>query len=222
MDPQKRKGQQNTQKRNKDDRTTTISKQMSYLLRHGAVKEGLKISEDGWVLLDDLLRHKQVANKKVTIDEVKALVENNDKQRFALKTENNQTWIKANQAHSMSQVKVVLTPVLTIDQIPSGKAIHGTYLEAWNTIKVDGLNRMKRHHIHFAIGEPQDNEVISGMRSSAQVLIYLDLEKALKDNVPLFISENKVILSPGLNGIIAPEYFKCVLDKSGNLLYGSK
>jgi 2'-phosphotransferase len=60
------------------------------------------------------------------------------------------------------------------------------------------------------------------MRSSAQVLIYLDIEKALADGVPLFISENKVLLSPGINGIIEPKYFKCAVDRSGKVLLGKK
>lgn len=72
---------------------------------------------------------------------------------------------------------------------------------------------MKRQHIHFAIGEYGSGVVISGMRSSAQVLIYLDVEAALQDGIPLFISENKVVLSPGNEqGVIPSKYFKYVLN----------
>jgi 2'-phosphotransferase len=51
------------------------------------------------------------------------------------------------------------------------------------------------------------------MRSSAQVLIYLNVQKALDDGVPLFLSANSVILSPGLGpqGIISPIYFAAVV-----------
>lgn len=38
---------------------------------------------------------------------------------------------------------------------------------------------MKRNHIHFAIGY-KSAEVISGMRTSSEILIYIDLEAALK------------------------------------------
>jgi hypothetical protein len=72
---------------------------------------------------------------------------------------------------------------------------------------------MERNHIHFAIGQYGSAVVISGMRSSAQVLIYLDVEAALKDGIPLFLSANKVVLSPGdSDGRIAPKYFKYVLN----------
>jgi len=60
--------------------------------------------------------------------------------------------------------------------------IHGTYLRFWDSIKKSGLSRMKRNHIHFAAGEPGTDGVISGMRKSAEVYIYIDLPKALKGN----------------------------------------
>ena len=34
-----------------------LSKSCSFLLRHGAVKQGLQISKDGWVKATDLLNH---------------------------------------------------------------------------------------------------------------------------------------------------------------------
>jgi len=39
---------------------------------------------------------------------------------------------------------------------------------------------MNRIHIHFAPGEPGEKEVISGMRNSAEIYIYVDIAKALK------------------------------------------
>lgn len=76
---------------------------------------------------------------------------------------------------------------------------------------------MGRNHIHFATGPslesvltvhnedtarvkstPDDSRVISGMRRDAQVLIYIDVRKALKAGVPFWRSENGVILSEGI------------------------
>lgn len=39
-----------------DDHDTRISKSLSYLLRHGAQKESLKMRADGFVRVDDLVR----------------------------------------------------------------------------------------------------------------------------------------------------------------------
>ena len=57
--------------------------------------------------------------------------------------------------------------------------IHGTYGKNWFSIKEKGLSRMNRTHIHFAPGEPGQDGVISGMRSSCQLFIYIDIDKAI-------------------------------------------
>lgn len=79
---------------------------------------------------------------------------------------------------------------------------------SWNSIKKMGLSKMRRQHIHFAIGEPGAQEVISGMRKSCEIMIFIDLKSALDDGIKFYLSENKVVLSSGINGIIPPKYFK--------------
>lgn len=79
---------------------------------------------------------------------------------------------------------------------------------------------MNRLHIHFAPGLPKDYSVISGIRSNAQIYIYIDLRKALADNILFFKSLNNVILSPGNSGgIIESKYFLKVIDaKTGKYI----
>jgi RNA:NAD 2'-phosphotransferase (TPT1/KptA family) len=55
---------------NSNAREVTISKQLSYFLRHGAVKEGLKITQDGWILVDEILQHKTMKSKGVKKEEI--------------------------------------------------------------------------------------------------------------------------------------------------------
>lgn len=57
--------------------------------------------------------------------------------------------------------------------------VHGTYRRHWGSIKQQGLSRMNRMHIHFAPGLPGEDGVISGIRSSCQIYIYVDMSKAL-------------------------------------------
>ena len=54
--------------------------------------------------------------------------------------------------------------------------------------------------------------------------IYIDLEKALKGGIPFFVSENKVVLSPGNErGYIPATYFQRVVDgKTRQLLARDK
>lgn len=81
---------------------------------------------------------------------------------------------------------------------------------------------MARNHIHMAIGMPGKKGVISGMRGSCEVVVEINLVKAIKQGVPFFVSENQVILSPGTNGegFLPPQYFRQVLNiKNGEFIY---
>lgn len=70
-----------------------------------------------------------------------------------------------------------LTPI--VDTRSVSNVIHGTYMKYWLKIKLEGLSRMRRVHIHFASGLPDDKTVISGIRSDSEVFIYIHLKKAL-------------------------------------------
>jgi 2'-phosphotransferase len=52
-------------------------------LRHGAIKEKLNIGPDGFVLVKDLLKHNKF--KGINLNQIEAIVKNNDKKRFELK-----------------------------------------------------------------------------------------------------------------------------------------
>ncbi len=75
---------------------------------------------------------------------------------------------------------------------------------------------MGRNHIHMAKGHK--GEVISGMRGSCDIYIQIDMEKAIADGITFYISENDVILSAGIEGVIPASYFKEVTDKNGKKL----
>ncbi len=53
--------------------------------------------------------------------------------------------------------------------------------------------------IDMAIGMPGKKGVISGMRGSCEVVIEINMVKAIRQGkIPFFISENQVILTPGV------------------------
>lgn len=94
-----------------------------------------------------------------------------------------------------------LIPIIDASEFPN--IIHGTYLKNLGSIKREGLKRMTRNHIHFTY-DLSDKKV----RKSANVFIYINLDKALKDGLKFFKAKNEVILSPGNEfGIIEPKYF---------------
>ena len=94
------------------------------------------------------------------------------------------------------------------------QVIHGTYLQPLPLIMQSGLNRMARNHMHLAIGLP-GNGVISGMRTSCEVVIEINMTKAMlgPHNMSFWISSNKVVLCEGLeDGSLPTAYFRYVLD----------
>ena len=312
-------------------REIQISKKLSWLLRHGADKEGLKLGPGGYINVADVLSHNLFKSAHVNFEEVKKVVAGNEKKRFGLlhlaakvsfepqpateespeesqasdvkerggaqpaadaeesipppieqpdinsdpaeelpessttastnptstapstddaisnpDTNPSHYLIRANQGHSIKlpDTSDLLTPItLDADNLPS-IVVHGTRHEVWPDILASGgLKPIRRNHVHFATGVPkqlQSNsqislekgevpalaedqtktpEVLSGMRGSSTVLIFLDLRKALEGGIEFFVSENGVVLTEGgENGLVPIEYFQRVEEKGGRAL----
>lgn len=190
------------------DSDRKISKKLSYLLRHAAVKKGLNIRPDGFVTVQEILKE----IPECTVDDIKRVVENNNKQRFTLESFNHVLMIKANQGHTISQVDSLNLKLLNNVEFD---IIHGTYFRCYEKIKLQGLSRMKRNHIHFAKGL----NFINGLRRNTELFIFIDYPKARCDGLKFYESDNNVILCSGnLEGYIEPKYFLKVVTRSGDIL----
>ncbi|MCJ1307328.1 hypothetical protein MMC25_000974 [Agyrium rufum] len=69
---------------NHPPREVLISKKLSWVLRHAAKAQGLKMDERGFVNVGDILSWHQMRSLKLTFAELRTLVSTNDKQRFQL------------------------------------------------------------------------------------------------------------------------------------------
>ncbi|KAI0788712.1 KptA family-domain-containing protein [Abortiporus biennis] len=211
----------------KDSEDVRISKTLSWVLRHGAQKESLYMRKDGYVRVKDLLGSPRFAT--VDFEKLEQLVKTDKKNRYDLRYEPDLLsgsvasiwWIRANQGHSMKNVTdLELTPVHAVEDIPTGIVVHGTTRQAWEQIQKEGLSKMTRIHIHFAQGLLGPG-IISGMRDSAKVLIYINVQKALDAGLKFFIAKNGAVLSPGDdNGFIKPEFFDKVVSRDGTPMPG--
>lgn len=211
----------------KDSPEVRLSKTLSWLLRHGAKSEGLFMRSDGYVRVNDLLALPRLSSPtQLDLPTLQRLVDNDSKNRYMLRqgpdeaapTAGDIWWIRANQGHSLKAIELDLKPVLSATDIPM--AVHGTSRKAWESISTQGLSRMGRNHVHLAQGIPGDG-VISGMRNSAQVLIYIDVQKALDAGIAFSLSENGVVLTEGDGrGFLSPEYFLRVEDRQNGPIPG--
>ncbi|KAI0319338.1 KptA family-domain-containing protein [Amylostereum chailletii] len=209
----------------KDSPDVRISKTLSWILRHGAKSEGLYMRPDGYVRVVDLLSTPKLKGQ-LDLEAIQQIVKQDQKQRYGLlmgpdddTTDAGEIWwIRANQGHSIKAVNMDLEPILSASDIPM--AVHGTNKKAWTSISQTGLSRMNRNHIHLAQGVPGDG-VISGMRNSAQVLIYVDVQTALEAGLKFFTSENGVVLTEGdERGLLPIEFFSKVEDRNGQPVVG--
>jgi len=218
-----------------EDPEVRISKALSYILRHGAEKEGLRMRKDGYIKVSDLLARPKL--RGVDFPLLEKLVKENDKQRYQLMfepstpaeqgdttiqtTSDGTWWIRANQGHTLRVEELELREIKSPDEVPV--VVHGTTHEAWKSIEKEGLSKMQRNHIHMATGKLGDEGVISGMRAShakSGVLIFVDVSQAMEDGIKFFISANGVVLTSGNDkGILEPKYFERVEDASGTVLY---
>lgn len=178
---------------------------------------------DGLALLTEVCSKIQCS-----VQEAQQAVVTNNKQRFAIIDIDGSVYIRANQGHSIPVPDLELKRITSESDIPCdarGKPsviVHGTYFKVWPAIKENGLSKMSRNHIHFAVGTPQESHVISGMRASCELLIYIDLNAAIHDGFDFFVSENHVVLCSGdIQGYLPTKYFKAVLDASTQQPYDS-
>ena len=206
---------------------------LSTILRHSAIQRGLKVDDGGWVTVEALFRLKEF--KSCTLQRLKAIVCHDPKHRFSLKTtragcrspSDEAKWvIRANQGHTFV-AGIISSPKLctqlTLADLPRYPyVVHGTTLQAWSSIKVAGLHRMGRQHIHFASSQ----HARSGIRASAEVLIQLDLKAVLEHQIPIYVSSNGVVLcaGEGKTNCLSPTFFlsACMSHSKKPLPFGKR
>lgn len=155
------------------------SKHLSYLLRHQ--KEEPQIDDNGYALVKEVLQYL----KDVSLNDLKLIVENNDKKRFEFSKDFSK--IRAVQGHTIN-VDVELN-----EQIPPKILYHGTYTKAIPLIKKNGINKMKRLYVHLTenINIAKDN----GKRFGNPCVIIVDTEQMSKDGIKFFKSKNNIWLT---------------------------
>lgn len=220
-------------------RATQVSKKMSWLLRHGAEEEGLQFLDGGFLNVADVISNRKFKSMKITFAEMKEVVASDEKQRYtmmpkpdadAASDKPSDFLIRANQGHSVKmESEGLLTPV-TKENVPA-TAVHGTTHAAWGLIvSSGGLKAMGRNHVHFASGLPagftsivEHDEatqtaapVISGMRKTSTILVFLDVARAMDAGLNFGLSDNGVLLTEGdKNGLVPLELFQRVEDRTG-------
>jgi putative RNA 2'-phosphotransferase len=118
------------------------SKFLSLVLRHRPELIGLKLDESGWASTTDLIEKLNENSYSCDLDMLKSIVETNNKQRYAFSPDYQK--IRANQGHSLD-IDLKLAA-----QAPPEILFHGTAVQHLPSIKLQGLLRGRRHHVHLS------------------------------------------------------------------------
>lgn len=160
-----------------------ISKFLSLILRHQPEKIGLQLDENGWALISGIL---EKSNLKFTFEELEEIVLTNDKKRFSFNAD--KTKIRANQGHSLKTIDLDLKA-----QIPPEFLFHGTIERFIPSIKKEGLQKMRRQHVHLS--KDKETAVKVGARRGAPVILVINALKMQTKGYQFYKSENGVWLT---------------------------
>jgi len=167
-----------------------ISKFLSLLLRHKPETIGLKLDENGWAEIDELIEKSK--NMTLTRALIESVVEQNDKQRFII--EGNR--IRVNQGHSISvdlELKAVTPPEVLY---------HGTATRFLDSIMQIGLTKQKRQHVHLS--KEIETATRVGMRHGKVVILEVDAKRMHEEGYLFYLSENGVWLTD----VVPKEFLK--------------
>jgi putative RNA 2'-phosphotransferase len=167
----------------------SVSKKLSYILRHHPDSVGLVLDENGWVHVEALLRAVQIDRTVL-----ETVVAENDKKRFAFNDD--KTMVRASQGHSI-KIDLGYQP-----SVPPEILYHGTASANLKSIQNQGLIKGSRHHVHLSVDTDTARNV--GMRHGFPVILTVLASKMVADGYEFYLSENGVWLTEQ----VPPRYLK--------------
>ncbi|MEQ9264711.1 MAG: RNA 2'-phosphotransferase [Balneolaceae bacterium] len=162
-----------------------VSRFLSLILRHKPDTIGITLDEYGWVSTNELLEKINETEFELSFEDLKLLVELNDKQRFTFSSDKSK--IRANQGHSLS-----VNLELLEKQAPA-ILYHGTTQRNIPSILEQGLLKQQRHHVHLS-SDPLVAEAV-GRRYGKPIVLKINAAAMVDQGVKFYLSENNVWLT---------------------------
>lgn len=178
-----------------DKRLTTLSKYLSYLLRHQPGAIGLTLDREGWADLDTLIRLARAAGQAIDREQVLEVVASNDKKRFSLSDDGQR--IRAAQGHTATGVAIDYA-----EQVPPEHLFHGTASRFMEAIRAQGLRPGRRHHVHLS--DQRDTAIAVGTRYGQPVLLRIAAARMHQAGHRFYRADNGVWLTDA----VPPAFFE--------------
>ena len=164
------------------------SKFLSLVLRHQPEAIGLTLDAQGWAVVEALVACAAKHGRILSRERIERIVTTSDKQRFKLSDDGLR--IRANQGHSLA-VDLALPP-----STPPEFLYHGTATRFLGSIRIHGLERRSRQHVHLSPDEATAIKV--GQRHGRPVILRVKALAMHHAGQPFYHSENGVWLVAGV------------------------
>ncbi|WP_193100689.1 RNA 2'-phosphotransferase [Burkholderia sp. Z1] len=165
---------------------TSISKTLSYLLRHAPQTIGLQLDPEGWADIGELIAGAARDGRSLDRATIETVCATSDKQRFALSDDGRR--IRAVQGHSTSAVQRRYPAAQ-----PPERLYHGTATRFLDSIRAQGLKPGARHHVHLS---PDIGTALAvGTRYGVPVILEIDAQRMQRQGHTFFVAENGVWLT---------------------------
>lgn len=165
--------------------TRSISKLLSFILRHSPDTIQLTLDAHGWANVSTLLQQCKAHGHHFTMQELEKTVAENDKQRFSFNED--KTMIRANQGHSLD-ISLDLPPAT-----PPEFLYHGTVAKFMDNIRKTGLQKMNRQHVHLTDNRATAEKV--GSRRGVPHILTIRSGDMHRDGIVFYLSDNGVWLT---------------------------
>lgn len=162
------------------------SKFLSYVLRHEPEAIGLKLDDQGWASVDELVQRAAISGQHLDAALVEEVVRTSDKKRFTLSEDGLR--IRAAQGHSTTSVSID-----HIEAVPPAVLYHGTAVRHVESIRREGLRAGTRHHVHLSGDEATALRV--GARHGKPVILLVRADQMHAAGFKFFQSDNGVWLT---------------------------
>lgn len=159
------------------------SKKLSWLLRHGAGREGLSMDAAGFVPIAEVLQRLRMRRADLDL-----IVARNNKNRLQIEGDR----IRCCQGHSTEDMPVTREG-LEASWVRWGGGVvwHGTSVDAVASIAEQGIVPQRRTHVHLA---PALQSVV-GKRAAVHVMLAVDPERMAAAGEGLWAAPNGVVLA---------------------------
>jgi putative RNA 2'-phosphotransferase len=143
------------------------------------------MDKNGWVKINELiLNTKKYKNICLTVELIKTVVENDNKQRFIISDDGKK--IRANQGHS------IIVDLELESKTPPDILYHGTASRFLDSIMKNGLKPMRRQYVHLS--QTEETALTVGRRHGNPIILYIDAKNMYEGGYKFYLSENNIWL----------------------------